>query len=233
MSHRAAAGAARGAGGTEGALCRLCGVTMAIGEKESKQIKQNTSRNGGHFRASCKGLAGSCFGGAACKPLSAFQSRSWRRNAWCEAPGQQRAKSDPRDGMGWDGMCELPDLPGCRRTLGTPVFRFCCRPPTLSSERLCVGRGGISEPMDGIFPLALFCICFPRCSTGYFAKCHQWACWAVDSPPRSPARWAMGKETLQAHEVEAVIAVIWSGLQRWFPAKQDWFGAERLAGWFH
>lgn len=136
-------------------------------------------------------------------------------------------------GMGWDGICGLPDLPGCRRTSGTPVFWFCGRPPMLSSERLCVGRGGISEPMDGIFPSALFCICFPRCSTRYFAKCHQWACWAVDSPPCSPAGWAMGEETLQAHAVEAVIAVIWSGLQRWFPAKQDWFGAERLAGWFH
>lgn len=49
--------------------CAPAGVTMAIGEKESKQIKQNTSRDGmcmcvcvygGCFRASCEALAGGC-----------------------------------------------------------------------------------------------------------------------------------------------------------------------------
>lgn len=40
-------GARGAAGGTEGALCRLCGVTMAIGERESKQMEQNPSQHGG------------------------------------------------------------------------------------------------------------------------------------------------------------------------------------------
>lgn len=33
----------------------LLGVTMAIGERESKQILQNSSQDGGHFRAWCEG----------------------------------------------------------------------------------------------------------------------------------------------------------------------------------
>lgn len=44
MSH--GHGARGAAGGTEGALCRLCGVTMAIGERESKQMEQNPSQHG-------------------------------------------------------------------------------------------------------------------------------------------------------------------------------------------
>lgn len=74
-------------------------------------------------------------------------------------------------------MCahsELPTLPGCRRTLRTPVFRFCGRPPSLSSKQLGVGRGGVLEPMDGIFSLALVCVCCRRCSTRCFAEHHLW-----------------------------------------------------------
>lgn len=77
LARESPAGTGGGAGGTEGALCRLCGVTMAIGERESKQIKQNSSQDGGHFRALCEGLVGGCLWGGCVQMLFAFRSRSW------------------------------------------------------------------------------------------------------------------------------------------------------------
>ena len=78
------------------------------------------------------------------RTLSAVQSRSRGRNARCKAPGQQPAKSIPQHGT---GCVPTVSCPACCRALGTPIFSPCGQPATLSSERLGVGRGSISEPI--------------------------------------------------------------------------------------
>lgn len=92
MSH--GGGAREAAGGTEGALCRLCGVTMAIGERESKQMEQNPSQHGG--------IAGLCVevwlvaaGGAVCGAETDLSFRG--------GPGGEMLSMElnPSPGIGW------------------------------------------------------------------------------------------------------------------------------------
>lgn len=69
---------ARGAAcGTEGALCWLCGVTMAIGERESKQMEQNPSQHGGISGLRVEVWLVTAGGLWVEQRLIEFRSRSW------------------------------------------------------------------------------------------------------------------------------------------------------------